>query len=70
MAGLVLAFGMLSVPAGHHVVAHRILVRGHEPTPHELAHRARSRPVRLAANAAWFLYLAGTVLLAFVLRLW
>jgi len=61
MAGFVLVCGLLAVPTGHQVVSHRVLARGHEPTRHELAHRARSRGLRIAANVAWFLYLAGAV---------
>jgi hypothetical protein len=38
------------------------------PTPHELAHRSRSRRLRLAADAGWLAYLAATLVLAYVLR--
>lgn len=59
---------LLAVPLGHQVIGHRVLRPGHEPTAHERAHRARSRPLRLAADAAWLAYLAGVLSLALVLR--
>jgi hypothetical protein len=68
MTGLVLVCGLIAVPAGHQVVSHRVLQHGHEPTAHELAHRARSRRMRWAADTGWLLYLAGAVLVGLVLR--
>lgn len=59
---------LLAVPLGHQVTGHRILRPGHEPTAHERAHRARSRPLRLMADAAWLAYLAGVLTVALVLR--
>lgn len=67
MGAVAVAF-LLAVPLGHQVHGHRVLRPGHEPTAHELAHRARPRPLRLAADLAWLAYLAGVVVLAVVLK--
>jgi len=79
MIRLALVLGLLAVPAGHQIVSHRVLARtlrvvtplhGPEPapTPHELAHRARSRRLRLLADSGWLAYLAGVLVLALILR--
>jgi hypothetical protein len=79
MIKLTLVLACLAVPAGHQVVSHRVILKslravfrpdGPEvaPTAHERAHRTRSLPGRLAANAAWLAYLAGVLVLAYVLR--
>jgi hypothetical protein len=68
MASFVLVCGLLSLPAGHQVVSHRVLQRGHEPTRHELRHRARSRLAQRASDVGWLLYCAGAVAVALVLR--
>lgn len=79
MTRLALVLGLLAIPAGHQVVSHRVLLKalravlrphGPEvcPTPHELAHRDRPARLRLAADLGWLAYLAGVLLLAFLLR--
>jgi hypothetical protein len=79
MTHLALVLACLAVPAGHQVVSHRVILKslravlrpdGPEvaPTAHEQAHRTRSLPGRLAANAAWLAYLAGVLVLAYVIR--
>ena len=68
MGAVAVAF-LLAVPLGHQVHGHRVLRPGHELEPlNELAHRARPRPLRLAADLAWLAYLAGVVVLAVVLK--
>ena len=59
---------LLAVPLGHQVYGHRLGRPGRPATRHELAHRARSRPLRLAADALWLAYLAGVLAVAVALR--
>ena len=79
MIKLTIVLACLAVPAGHQAVSHRVILKslravlrpdGPEvaPTAHELAHRARSSRLRLAANAGWLAYLAGVLVLAYVIR--
>ena len=68
MLGLAAVLVLLAVPCWHQAVAHRVLSRHHAPTEHEQAHARRPMWLRVAANAAWLAYLAGTVALGLALR--
>jgi len=73
MLAAVVTVCLLCLPGLHQIAAHKVhrkavralLLRTRSPdvprTAHELAHAARSLPVRIAANAGWCAYLAGAV---------
>jgi len=72
MPALAVTVALLVLPGLHQVTAHRVHRKAVRAlclrkcpdvprTAHELAHAARSLPVRIAANAGWCAYLAGAV---------
>lgn len=68
MSAVAVVLVLLAVPLGHQVHGHRLGRPSLHHTAHERAHRARSRPLRLAADVAWLAYLAGVLAVALVLR--